>query len=137
MKEAGIPVGSSSIVETDLSEEAGKRTMTRLLKHKRPPTAVIARQDVVALGAMDAVFSTGLSVPRDVSIVGLGDMWRSNALRVPLTTLHYPFEEMANRGARTLLRMLDGKNVPVKTEVLDVTLVQRASTAPPQSVAES
>ncbi|MCE5198083.1 MAG: LacI family DNA-binding transcriptional regulator [Armatimonadota bacterium] len=132
MKNAGLPVGTSSIVETELSEEAGAQVMTRLLKRENPPTAVVARQDVVALGAMDAVFSAGLSVPQDVSIVGLGDMWRSNALRVPLTTIHYPFEEMANRGAKILLRLLAGKSVPPKTEVMDAKLVLRSSTAPPR-----
>lgn len=132
MKSVGLSTGTSSIVETDLSEAAGAQVMARLMKRKNPPTAVVARQDLVALGAMEAVFSAGLSVPQDVSIVGLGDMWRSNALRVPLTTMHYPFEEMANRGAKMLLRILDGKSVPSRTEVMDVKLVLRASTAPPR-----
>lgn len=132
MKNAGLPVGESSIIETALSEDAGKETMARLLKWKNPPTAVVARQDIVALGAMEAVFSAGLSVPRDVSIVGLGDVWRSNALRVPLTTIHYPFEEMANRGANMLLQMLGGRNVPPTKEIMDVKLVLRSSTAPPR-----
>lgn len=131
MKEAGIPAGTSSIVDTDFSEESGARVMSRLLKRKNPPTAVVARQDIVALGAMDAVFSAGLSVPRDVSIVGIGDILRSNALRVPLTTMHYPFEEMASRGAKMLLRMLDGVAVAPRTEIVDVRLILRSSTAPP------
>jgi LacI family transcriptional regulator len=134
MKEAGIPQGTSSIVETDLSEESGANVMARLLKRKKPPTGIVARQDIVALGAMDAVFSAGLSVPQDVSIVGIGDMWRSNALRVPLTTMHYPFEEMASRGAKMLLRMLDGKSVPAKTETMEVKLILRSSTAPPSKL---
>ncbi|MCL5104011.1 MAG: LacI family transcriptional regulator [Armatimonadetes bacterium] len=134
MKNAGIPTGQSSIVETDLSEESGAQVMARLLKHKNPPTAVVTRQDVVALGAMDAVFSAGLSVPEDVSIIGFGDVWRSNALKVPLTTLRYPFEKMASRGAETLLRMLGEEDVPAKTEVMDVELVLRSSTAPPRKL---
>lgn len=131
MKSAGYPVAQTSIVETDLTEESGTEVMTRLLKRKNPPTGIVARADVVALGAMDAVFSVGLSVPEDVSIIGLGDVWRSNALRVPLTTLRYPFEKMASKGAEILFRMLDGEDVSQTTKVMDVELVLRSSTAPP------
>lgn len=131
MKNAECPVAETSIVETDLTEESGAEVMARLLKKKNPPTGVVTRADVVALGAMGAVFSAGLSVPEDVSIIGLGDVWRSNALRAPLTTLRYPFEQMASRGAEMLFRMLDGEDIPPTTEVMDVELVLRLSTAPP------
>jgi DNA-binding LacI/PurR family transcriptional regulator len=130
MSDAGIPVNPDWVVETDLSEDAGFEAMSALLKTGDEPTAVITRHDAVAIGAMQGVFSAGKSVPDDISIVGNGEIWRSDMLRVPLTTIRHPTEKMAALGVERLLRSLAGDVVPPETEMLDVELIVRSSCQP-------
>lgn len=130
--EAGLSFDESLIIPTDLSHEAGRDTTANLLTRPNRPTAILARHDAVALGAMEAVFAAGMSVPGDISIVGVGDVWNSSILRVPLTTVRYPLEEMSVTGTQLFFKLLDGEKVPPETIVRDGTLIIRESTAPPR-----
>lgn len=133
MAAAGIPVRKSSIVETAVGPEYGWESMSRLLERKEPPTAVIARHDLVAQGAMGAIFAAGLSVPEDISVVGNGDLWPEHLLRVPLTTIRHPAGHLYKLGMQKLLAMLDGEQVDPKISIEDIELVVRASCAPPRT----
>lgn len=130
MYTAGLKVSDSVIVETQFGEESGEMEMARLLERDEPPTAVITRHDMVAVGAMRAISAAGLSVPKDISLVGNGDMWCCDILSVPLTTVHYPIQETAKLAVARLLDMLDDIPVEPKTEVLSVELVVRMSSGP-------
>lgn len=130
--EARIAAGPSPIVETPLGKEDGAAVTTRLLRRKRPPTAILARHDLVAMGAMEAVFAAGLSVPEDVSIVGYQDVEYASMLRVPLTTVRYPADELGKIVVDTMVAMLAGKEVEPKTHLLEEEMIVRASCAPPR-----
>lgn len=129
--EAGLEVIPSFVIETGLNEDAGMEAMSTLLHDPNPPTAVVTRQDAVAMGAMYSAFEHGISVPEQISIIGNGDIWRCNLLRVPLTTIRHPMENMAIKGVTTLLDMLNNRPVQVTTEIMDFELVVRSSCAPP------
>jgi DNA-binding LacI/PurR family transcriptional regulator len=131
LQEAGIAAGPSPIVETPLRKEDGAAAMAKLLRRKRPPTAIIARHDLVAMGAMEAVFAAGLSVPEDVSIVGYQDVEYASMLRVPLTTVRYPADELGKIVVDTMVEMLEGKPVEPEARFLTEELVIRSSCAPP------
>lgn len=130
MAAAGIDVTEDMIVETPFGEAAGEAAAGELLKRANPPTAILARHDTVAAGAIRAIAAAGLSIPDDISIVGNGNIWCSDILRVPLTTVGHPMEEMTGIAIASLLDMLGNKEVEKKTTVLPVELVMRASTAP-------
>ena len=129
MHNAGIPVKMSSIVKTELSEQDGAKAIAEILKRKNRPTAIIARHDLVAFGAMRAIYSAGLSIPHDISIVGTGNIWDTNVFKVRLTTVHYSSHWMAHKGAQILLDMLNGSNIEPKTYVTKAKLVVRESTS--------
>ena len=131
MKDAGLEVPDSSIIETQFNDVDGARVMAELLK-KNPPTAVIARHDVVAVGAIRAIYEAGYTVPEYISLVGNGDIWCSDALRVPLTSIRHPIEQMTEMAVGKLLDMLADKPVIKETVKFDVSLVVRSSTAPPR-----
>lgn len=133
MRQAGLRVTSSSIIETPFGEEQGASVMAQLLKLKDRPSAVLARHDIVAVGAMRAICAAGLSIPEDISLVGNGDIWCGDVLTAPLTTIYYPTELMTGLAVETLLDMLAGVSVRPKTTVLGVDLVVRSSSAPPRS----
>jgi LacI family transcriptional regulator len=132
LAEAGIPLRASSIVTTPFGEQHGAAVMRQLLKRKHPPTAIVARHIVVAMGAMQAIFDEGLSVPGDISIVANGNVWYNNLLRTPITTVLSHDSRMVEIAVMKLLKMLAGKRVDAETTVLDVELVIRGSTAPPR-----
>ena len=93
-------------------------------------TALICGSDVLALGAIRAVRRKGLSVPRDVSVIGYDDSAFMNYTDPPLTTLRQPIESMA-RAAVTLLAHQIAGEAPLPKELLhEPELVVRNSTAP-------
>lgn len=132
MNEAGIPVDDHSIVETEYGEEDAEKKMAQILKRSVRPTAIFCRHDYVARGAMRAILDAGLSIPRDISLVGCGDLADNDILRVPLTSIRFPGEETITIGIAMLAKLLRDKKVKPDTTVLDVEFVLRESTAPPK-----
>jgi LacI family transcriptional regulator, galactose operon repressor len=91
------------IVEGGFMEEDGYRAMKRLLDGRPKIDAVFAANDPAAIGAMKAVWDSGLGVPEDIAIVGAGNVVHSDLLRVPLTTVSWSKEEMGRRAAELIL----------------------------------
>ena len=112
--------------------EGGARAMESVLAGERLPTAVFAEYDEMAFGALLTLRRAGLSVPRDLSIVGFDD--QAMAAVVELTTVSQPVQEQGALAADLLMRGLeDGLGDPVDPVdiVLPTRLVIRGSTAPP------
>jgi DNA-binding LacI/PurR family transcriptional regulator len=106
--------------------------MAALLRHPRPPSAVVASCDAVARAVYGAAAAHGLGVPGDLSVVGFDDDPLAALLDPPLTTVRQPFRDMG-RSAFTLLRKrLDGTPGRVAQRVLAISLMQRSSTASPR-----
>lgn len=93
------------------------------------PTALVCDDDVLAAGACKALRRLGLRVPDDMSVTGFDDLPLATALEPELTTVALPAERVGERGMAALLAVLDGR-APESGD-LPVTLVPRASTAPP------
>ena len=122
---------SDRIVEADAySEAAGRTALLQLLGDDRP-TAVVAGNDLLALGCYDALAETGLCCPADLSIVGFNDMPFISRLQPPLTSVRVPQYELGVEAARLLLDRLSGRTVTPRVVLLPVRLVVRGSTAPP------
>jgi LacI family transcriptional regulator len=133
LSEAGIPLSPSAIVTCANSEEAGRNALTALIQRKRVPTAIIARHDTVALGVMRAAFAAGLSIPEDISLIGNSDIPVADLLRVPLTSVRHPAEEVARIAINKLVSMLGGEKLEWDITKLDVELIKRGSCAPAKS----
>ncbi len=110
--------------------------MRRLLSRKPGITAVLASNDLMAIGAMAAIYEAGLRVPEDISIVGFDDIELSAYAHPPLTTLHVPRRELAAAAFRSLYHrqsslILNGRRKTVSREhLVHPTLMVRQSTAP-------
>lgn len=131
MVDAGISASAENIFEIDCTEDAAAEAMATLLGRSDRPSAVFTRHDIVARGAMRAIFNAGLSIPKDISLVGCGDMQDNDILRVPLTTVRLPGDQAIAMGISRLVKMLKGGHVKPETTILNVELVVRSSTAPP------
>jgi LacI family transcriptional regulator len=136
MRAAGLAVDEDLIVAGSIYTEAeGARLVRELLGRGARFTAVLAGNDLLALGCIDALREAGLDCPRDVSVVGFNDMDWSARFWPPLTTVHVPHHRLGVAAADLLLERLADRGAAVRHIVLPVELVVRGSTAPPASAA--
>lgn len=126
--EAGILIDAELTVEGFYSEAAAYQAMLRLLDLPRPPTAVFAASDTMAIGAMHAALNQGLRVPRDVALIGYDDLPLAAYSTPPLTTVHQPIAEMCTHAVRLLIEQIRGE-APTDPVRLPAHLVVRESTA--------
>lgn len=110
----------------DLGYPYGKE----LIKRNVPFTAMVAYNDISAIGAMKAK----LRIPQDVSVVGFDDISIASFSIPPLTTIRQPLEEMGRIAAKTVVGLIDGQEEYVQEIAVEPKLVVRGSTAaPPQA----
>lgn len=120
---------------TDLLEQANHRVdgghdaMARLLDRKRRPTAVLASNDMTAIGALGAIHERGLSVPDDISLVGFDDIQISSFTQPALTTVRLSREQIAQMAFRALYSIRQEGSEGAEYSIRP-TLVVRGSTGP-------
>jgi LacI family transcriptional regulator len=132
LKAAGIEPDPALVIESEVTQKAGYQAIQQLLALPNPPTAVVNHNDVLAVGAMHAIRTAGLSIPGDVSVVGYDDTASSAYLAPPLTTIRFARREMGRQAAAILFRAIEQEenHKPSVVEV-PVELIVRASTGPP------
>jgi LacI family transcriptional regulator, galactose operon repressor len=130
MANANLSYFDELVVYGDFHYETGIAAMDKLLKLEKPPTAVFAASDMMAMGAMRAVYAAGLTVPDDVAMVGFDDITVAAMAHPPLTTVRQEKSLLGELAAEALLHQMDesanGTTNPTLT--LPVTLVAREST---------
>jgi LacI family transcriptional regulator len=117
--------------EGDHQVDGGRKAMERVLAGN-VPTAVLASNDLTAIGAMDAIREHGLRIPEDISVIGFDDIQLSAYTQPPLTTVHVPRGEVAATAFRSLFREKDElptKRVRGREHVIQPHLLVRGSTA--------
>ncbi len=124
---------ASLVVQGDYTRAGGYAAAMMLLSLPHPPTAIIATNDVAALGVLEAAAQRRMKVPRDVSVVGFDDIFVSGLKSIALTTIRQPMIDIGAAAARLLLkRITDGKRkYRSKQLVFPAELVLRGTTAPP------
>jgi len=108
------------------SFDAGREEMRRLLQHPRAE-AYFCGDDVVAIGALSAVQSAGLSVPDDVGLLGLNDMKMAAWENINLTTIQNPIEEIVSTSIDLVVGMLAGERVTPETHRIPCRVVTRGT----------
>ena len=128
---AGLPfdpdlvVAGQALKHAGYSEEAGAEAMADLLALSDPPTAVFAASDVQAFGAWAYARDAGLTIPRDVSIVGYDNIKPSRYLN--LTTVDQQMKTVGQRATERLFARMGQPGLPPIFEEIDVPLVVRGS----------
>jgi LacI family transcriptional regulator len=101
-----------------------------LLRPPSRPTAVLCLADSIAYGVYEAARMFDLDVPGDVSVLGYDDRPVSRVLRPPLSTFHWPIDELVETVVRRTIRAVDeGKKS--RRKVLRPVPIQRGSVGPP------
>lgn len=130
---ASLPLSNRLVQEADdAGIAAGRDAADRLLGLSRPPTAMVALSDAMAVGALAAARSRGMAVPHDLSIVGFDDLETASITTPALTTVQQPLGGLGRVGADVLWRLLEGQELDATRIELSTRLIVRDSTAPPR-----
>jgi DNA-binding LacI/PurR family transcriptional regulator len=124
--EFGLDAEATPVFATSNNEVTTRMAMDHLFAAEKPPTAVLAMSDRMALTAIEWLREQGISVPSAVSVVGFDGVPEGETSEPPLTTVAQPMAEMGRRAARMILNW-DGE---IHRETMALTLVVRGSTAP-------
>jgi LacI family transcriptional regulator len=114
---AGIPLDPALVARTSVDPVGGLEGMRRLLELADRPTAVFTVNNLVALGAIEAVRNAGLEVPDDVALVCFDDIEYASRLYPFLTVMMQPAETFGTLGTQLLLERIDGRG-PARSRVV-------------------
>lgn len=131
---AGLP-SVSKISLTPATEDDQNASAADAAREADAPTAYVVGNDLTALDLIDRLEREGVSVPRDVSVVGFDDIAPARLRRLSLTTIHQPINALAEHGVAQLLAQIGNKGseqTEKRREKLSVELVVRGSTGPPR-----
>lgn len=131
LEHRGLRLRPEWLVERPYTLQSGREAIGAVLAARPRPTAVICGNDVLAIGAAAECHARGIAVPKEVSISGFDDMEIARLFSPPLTTVHFPTEELGEIAARRVRSAIEGEPLPPAQEELPVRLVVRATTAPP------
>jgi LacI family transcriptional regulator len=121
------------VVEAEtFSREAGRTACIELFERYPDVTAIVAANDLLALGCYDTFADRGISCPLDISITGYNDAPFMDLVSPPLTTVRIKQRDMGTEAARLLLMRINGQDVPADI-LLRTELVVRQSTAVPRN----
>jgi DNA-binding LacI/PurR family transcriptional regulator len=128
----GIAVNGGSVVESDYGYAAGELAARHFLELPERPTAVVAHNDLIAIGAMKTFMAAGLKIPGDISVIGFDDIAAASYVQPSLTTIACRKRQMGRAAIEMLLNLLkSGETAFPGTMKLPVDLIVRESTGPP------
>ncbi|NKQ34547.1 MAG: LacI family transcriptional regulator [Chloroflexi bacterium] len=131
MADNGLPVLPGWIVEGDMTQRGGAELTEQILALTPRPTAILAGNDLMALGVMNRLQQHGLTVGEDVAVGGFDDIPLVEHTHPPLTTIHQPIYEIGRRTCAMLIDIINGRAPANPHVLLTPTLVVRASSGQP------
>ncbi|MCY3561739.1 MAG: LacI family DNA-binding transcriptional regulator [bacterium] len=130
---AGDAIDPQNIVHGQYSHDSGQSLLQRVMQRESPPSAIIAGNDIIAIGVLDAARRSGIGVPADLSIIGFDDIPMSSWHSFRLTTVHQDVQGMAAQAARCLIERIQNPDHRPAHYRYPASLTVRGTTAPPRS----
>jgi len=125
-----LPDAPSEVYHGDFKLEGGRRAACEMLAVREPPTAVVAANDMMALGVSVELRAAGLSIPRDVSVIGFDDIAFAALADPQLTTVCLPRIELGRRAVEALMMTIEHPDQRGVEIDIPTYLIVRGSTAP-------
>lgn len=126
----GLTVDEALIVCCGITLEDGYQAALTLIQRTPRPTAIVAINDLLAMGALRAFGEKGLTVPRDISLAGFDDIDMAAYLNPPLTTVQYDADAVGRAAVRLILQRLQAPEQPSRISYIPTHLLIRGSTGP-------
>jgi len=130
LKVNGVDYDETLVVEGGFRQRSGQLLGAQLLDLPNPPTAIVAGNDLIALGAINAAYERGLKVGKDVSITGFDDIALAAYVNPPLTTLHQPVRKIGTQLCDMLIKIITQESLSQRQIIHSPQLVVRESTGP-------
>ncbi|MEK6781475.1 MAG: LacI family DNA-binding transcriptional regulator [Bacteroidota bacterium] len=133
LEENGMEFKSDLLIDCPNGNfEEGKAMTKKLLAMPKPPDAIFANNDPLAMGAMMAIKELGLKIPQDVAVVGFSNWFLGELMEPSLTTVDQPGFEMGQEAARLLIKQIEMKEKELEdykpeTKILKTRLIIRNS----------
>lgn len=127
MIQNSLSIESLLVQEGDFSYESGYNLMMKFLALEHPPTAVFAANDEMAMGAIKAAKSKGISVPDEISVVGFDDIKFASIFEPALTTISQPTFEIGKQAMELLMKLINNDELEKDQYILADELVIRDS----------
>jgi LacI family transcriptional regulator len=124
----GVRPGEGWIADGQFTEAGGELAAEKILRRHGDVTALFAASDPMAVGAIHYASRRGMSVPRDLSVIGFDDLRFGAFLNPPLSTVRLPLQEVGARAVERLMERISGRR-EVVSDRLPIHLVVRESTA--------
>lgn len=128
----GLHLPPNYIVKHGRGDDSGDRSgygaMKQLLELNPRPDGVFCCNDPIAMGAIRAILEVGLDIPKDIAVIGCGNVHYDDLLRIPLTSLDQDAAGLGESVARLALSIIKKKEAPPKSVLLPARLVVRGST---------
>ena len=128
IKEYAVIMKEPIIIQGDWKISGGELAAERILNTPNHPTAILASNDLMAIGAMRKIKEVGLQIPKDISIIGLDDIFMSSLVDPPLTTINLPRYEIGKIAWNLLNYSMQNKDEMGKEEIVNTSLIVRNST---------
>lgn len=119
LRDANIPEDPALIYPGYFNINAGRAAANHILDAKErvpPPTAIFCASDMIAFGCLEVLVARGIRVPEDISVAGFDDNIMAKMTVPPLTTVRQPFRKMGRWAVETLLKHIQGEDVPAPVE---------------------
>lgn len=127
IRAAGLSLRRTHVYVSELTREGGYRAAEHLLAVRPRPTAVACGNDMIALGAIDAIIDRGLRIPADIGVAGFDDMPFASSRLIDLTTVRQPLQLLGSTAVETLLSRLESPTKAPVRIILPHKLVVRGS----------
>jgi len=128
LRQAGIELNDQYIIHEEFLEEGGRGAVKELLKLKKPPTALVVTDDLMALGVMQTLDEMGLSIPTDISIASFNNVLLAKMTQPSLTSVDINIFSLGYEAAKNLIQIIENPKEPVKRIIIPHQLIVRAST---------
>lgn len=127
LKDNNLEVDQELMVTGDLTQRAGFQLGSDLLTMEDPPTAIVACNDLMALGVISAAQQLGLEVGKDVAITGFDNIPLAEHCHPPLTTVHQPIYQIGEMVCEMLVKQIRGEPLEQDQIILQPSLMVRQS----------
>ncbi|MFH0772110.1 MAG: LacI family DNA-binding transcriptional regulator [Candidatus Omnitrophota bacterium] len=123
----GLDQSEELITYGDFTFESAEREISKLLRLKRRPTAVFAANDYMALAAIRKIKTSGLSIPKDIAVMGFDDTLEAAYVEPGLTTIKQPLREMGEKAVDLAIRNMEHPALKPQSMIFKPELIKRQS----------
>ena len=129
--ELGIKIAAEDLIHTGYSQEEAHDETIKLLSKAKPPTAIYAADDAIAVGVLEAAQKLGFDVPGKLSILSGVDTYKTQLASIPITAVQIPYDKIGFKSAELLLKRLQENEEGESQQVfLPFNIVERKSCGP-------